>query len=121
MKPRIFLLNLLSCGVSQSKVTEPLSMRKIRKRSNSEPKGIGYSLYLGLGYFPRTFTPGISPTDKNANNVVEIEAGMIKQYFSSQSWIDETIRCIVSSFILKHGRQDAPIYNKHMQYIYAKS
>ena len=28
--------------------------------------------------------------------------------------------CIVSSFILKHGWQDAPIYNKPMQYIYAK-
>jgi len=25
--------------------------------------------------------------------IVEIKAGMIKQYFSSRSWIDETIRC----------------------------
>jgi len=39
---------------------------------------------------------GISPghflPEKYANNVVEIEAGRIKQYFSSRSWIDETIR-----------------------------
>jgi len=37
-------------------------------------------------------SPDFSP-EKNENNVVEIEAGMIKQYFSSRSWIDETIRC----------------------------
>jgi len=42
----------------------------------------------GLGHFPRTFLP-----EKNENNVVEIEAGMIKQYFSSRSWIDERICC----------------------------
>ena len=48
----------------------------------------------GLGHFlPRTFPPGLLPPEKNAYNVVEIEAGMIKQYFSSRSWIDETIRC----------------------------
>ena len=49
--------------------------------------GLGHS----PGHIPRTFTPG-----ENANNVVEIEAGMIKQYFSSISsrcWIDETIGC----------------------------
>ena len=37
---------------------------------------------------PRTFLP-----EKNANNVVEIEAGMIKQYLSSRNWIEEAIRC----------------------------
>jgi len=46
----------------------------------------------------RTFPHGHFPIElflleKNANKVVEIEAGMIKQYFSSRSWIDETIRC----------------------------
>jgi len=30
---------------------------------------------------PRTFTPGLFLLEKNANNFVEIEAGMIKQYF----------------------------------------
>jgi len=39
------------------------------------------------------FPPGLFPPEKTANNVVEIEAGMIKQYFSSRSWMDETIRC----------------------------
>ena len=43
---------------------------------------------MGLGHFPQTFPP-----EKNADNVVEIEAGMMKQYFSHRSWIDETIRC----------------------------
>ena len=33
------------------------------------------------------------PRKKTENNVVDIEAGMIKQYFSSRSWIDETILC----------------------------
>jgi len=34
----------------------------------------------GLGHFlPSDF----SPLEKNANNIVDIEAGMIKQYFSS--------------------------------------
>ena len=37
--------------------------------------------------------PELFPPDKNAYNVVEIEAGMMKQCFSSRSWIDETIRC----------------------------
>jgi len=41
----------------------------------------------------RTFPPWTFSPEKNANNVVEIEAGMIKQYFSSRSWIDETICC----------------------------
>src|SRR6218665_3780105 len=47
-------------------------------------KHMNAKLYLptGLGHFPRTF-PRTFPTEKNANNVVEIEAGMIKQYFSS--------------------------------------
>jgi len=46
-----------------------------------------------MTYGSRTFLPGhFPPPEKNANNVVEIEAGMIKQYFSSRSWIDETIR-----------------------------
>jgi len=27
------------------------------------------------------------------HNVVEIEAGLLKQYLLSKSWIDETIRC----------------------------
>jgi len=36
---------------------------------------------------------GHFPPEKNANNTVEIEAGMMKQYFSSRSWIDETICC----------------------------
>ena len=39
-----------------------------------------------------TFPPGLPP-QKNANNVVEIEAEMIQQYFSSRSWIDETTHC----------------------------
>jgi len=39
------------------------------------------------------FLSGVFPPEKNANSVVEIEAGMIKQYFSSRSWIDETSRC----------------------------
>jgi len=42
----------------------------------------------GLGNPPELFA-----LEKNANNFVEIEAGMIKQYFSSRRWIDETIRC----------------------------
>ena len=33
----------------------------------------------GLGHFPRTFPP------ENAKNVVEIEAGMIKQYFQVEA------------------------------------
>ena len=53
---------------------------------------IRWSTVRGLGISSRTFSPGPTP-EKNANNVVEIEAGMIKQYFSSRSWIDETIRC----------------------------
>ena len=44
---------------------------------------------MGLGHFP----PELLTLEKNANNVVEIEDEMIKQYFSSRSWIDETIRC----------------------------
>ena len=50
-------------------------------------------IQTGLGHFPRTLPPETFPQDKNANNVVEIEAGIIKQYFSSRSWIDETILC----------------------------
>jgi len=46
-----------------------------------------------LGHFPTDISPRTFPPEKNANNVVKIEAGMIKQYFSSTSWIDETIRC----------------------------
>jgi len=38
-------------------------------------------------------SPGHFPPEKNANDVVEIEDGMMKQYFSSTSWIDKTIRC----------------------------
>ena len=45
-------------------------------------------LFLGLGHTPRTFQ-----LEKNANSVVEIDAGMIKQYFLSRSLIDEIIRC----------------------------
>jgi len=41
---------------------------------------------MGLRRFP-----GLFPRRENANGV-EIEALMIKQYFSSRSWIDETIR-----------------------------
>ena len=44
-------------------------------------------------YGSRTFVPRTFPPDKNTNIVVEIEAGMIVQHFSSRSWIDETIRC----------------------------
>src|SRR6218665_1055697 len=40
----------------------------------------------------RTISPDISPrtfsTEQNANNVVKIEAGMMKQCFSSRSWIN---------------------------------
>ena len=43
---------------------------------------------MGLGHFSLDVSP-----QKIANNVVEIEAGMIKQYFSSRSWIGETIHC----------------------------
>ena len=39
-----------------------------------------------LGHFP----PGLPP-EKYANNVVEIEAGLMKLYLFSRSWIDETI------------------------------
>jgi len=31
--------------------------------------------------FPPGHSPGLLPPEKNANNVVEIEAGMLKQYF----------------------------------------
>jgi len=41
----------------------------------------------------RTFPPGHFPPERNANNVVKIEAAMIKQYFSSRSWIYDTIHC----------------------------
>ena len=44
---------------------------------------------MGLGHFP----PGHFPFQKNANTVVEIEAGLMKQYLLSRSWIDETILC----------------------------
>ena len=48
----------------------------------------------GLGHFsPPDIPPGLFPLEKNANNVVEIEAGMMKQYFLGRSWIAETIRC----------------------------
>jgi len=52
-----------------------------------------YCRTMGLGHYPVAFTPGHFPLEKNANNFVEIEAGMIKQYFFSRRWIDETIRC----------------------------
>jgi len=39
---------------------------------------------------PGHFPSGHFPPEKNANNIVEIEAGMMKQYFSGRSWIDET-------------------------------
>ena len=42
-----------------------------------------------VGHFPH----GLLIPENNANNVVEIEAGMIKQYFSDRSWIDEAILC----------------------------
>jgi len=48
-------------------------------------KGLGLIRDRGLGHFPRT------PPEKNANNVVEIEAGVMKQL--SRCWIDETILC----------------------------
>jgi len=35
--------------------------------------------------------PGLFPPEKNVNNFSEIETGMMKQYSSSRSWIDETI------------------------------
>ena len=46
--------------------------------------------YVGLGHFPWTFTPGLTPQE-NTNNVGEIEAGLMKQSLRSGSWIDETI------------------------------
>jgi len=46
-------------------------------------------MYMYVG--SRTFPPPDIPPANNANNVVEIEAGMIKQYFSSRSRFDETI------------------------------
>ena len=46
---------------------------------------------MGLGHFPpRTFPPDFSP-EKNVDNFFKIEIGMMKQYSSSRSWIDETI------------------------------
>ena len=43
-----------------------------------ELKGLFSALIvMGLGHFP----PGHFPPEKNVNNVVEIEDGMIKQYF----------------------------------------
>jgi len=50
----------------------------------------------GLGHFPPDFSPG-----ENANNFVEIEAGMMKQHFSSRSWIDKTIRCELEAGLMK--------------------
>ena len=47
-----------------------------------------------LGSVPPDISPNTFPPEKYANNVVEIEAGMIKQYFSSIGWIDETIRYV---------------------------
>jgi len=32
---------------------------------------------------------------------VEIEAGMIKRYFSNRSWIDETICCYLEAGLVK--------------------
>jgi len=43
-----------------------------------------HNILMGLGHFPRTFPPDFSP-EKNANNVVEIEAGMTKQYFQEEA------------------------------------
>ena len=47
----------------------------------------------GAHSWSRTFPPGHYPPEKTANYAVEIEVETIKQYFSSRSWIDETIRC----------------------------
>ena len=84
----------VAVGVSKSHFTvrmdEPLKLmhRPTMIRPTTSPIG------PGLGHFPRTFPPDISPGfSPEVNNVVEIEAGMIKQYFSNRSWIDETIRC----------------------------
>jgi len=46
----------------------------------------------------RIFPPRTFPPEKNANNVVEIEAGMIKQYFSSRSWNGErNLSCVAKT------------------------
>jgi len=34
---------------------------------------------MGLGHFARTFPYGLFPPEKDANSVVEIEAGMISR------------------------------------------
>ena len=43
-----------------------------------------YMSLTGLGHFPPEITRTFSP-EKNANNVVEIEAGMIKQFFQVEA------------------------------------
>ena len=60
-----------------------------------------YIIFMGLGHFPPDISPGLFPPEKNANSVVEIEAGMIEQYLSSRSWIDETIRCKLEAGLAK--------------------
>jgi len=54
-----------------------------------------YNGYIGRvwGISPRKFPPRTYFPENNENYVDEIVAGMIKQYFSSRSWIDDTIRC----------------------------
>src|SRR6218665_3758207 len=46
-------------------------------------------------------SPGLFPTEKNANNVVEIEARMIKQYFSSRSWLMIHNLCYLEAGLMK--------------------
>jgi len=42
----------------------------------------------------------ISP-EKNANNVAQIEAELMKQYLFSRRWIDETIPCKLEAGLIK--------------------
>ena len=52
-------------------------------------------------FSPGTFPPGLFPRVKNANNIVEIEAGLMKQNLLSGGWIDETIPCKLEARLMK--------------------
>jgi len=64
--------------------------------ANGDALSSSSTVSLGLGHFLRDISPRTFSLDKNANNVVEIEAGLMKKYVLSRSWncwIDETILC----------------------------
>ena len=57
------------------------------------PSFVTYLVRVFRTFSIRNISPRDIPPKKNANSVVEIEAGMMKQYLLNRSWIDETILC----------------------------